>query len=139
MSLVLITGSRKCSPAMAAKTREIVRWLVDHGHSLIVGDACGVDQQAIYEIIRLGQSSRMEVCSGHSRRITFPGDHVSTVLEKGNLYRNRYMVNKCDLCLAIWDGRSKGTRYTFEYAQTQSKRVVVRKFPDQSIQQKQSL
>lgn len=128
MALVLITGSRSCLPEMAVKVKEVVKWLVDQGHGLIVGDAPGVDQVAIYEMLHLGRSSNVEICSGHARLITFPGDHVSTVLKKGNLFRNRYMVSKCDLVVAVWDGCSRGTRYTFEYARAQGKHVIVRKF-----------
>ena len=128
MARVLITGSRRCSSAMADKVKEVVKWIVDNGHCLIVGDAVGVDSVAINEMHRLGQSGNMEVCSACSRALTFPGVYTGTVLKKGNLFRNRFMVDKCYLCVAIWDGRSKGTRYTFEYARAQGKRVIVRKF-----------
>ncbi len=126
--LVLITGSRRCSPAMAIKVKEVVNWLLCQGHGLIVGDAAGVDQVAIYEMLRLGKSGCVEICSAHSRLLTFPGAHVSTVLKKGNLFRNRYMVDKCDMVFAIWDGRSSGTRYTFNYALAQGKNVIVFNF-----------
>ena len=34
------------------------------------------------------------------------------------LIRNRQMVDLADAALIVWDGVSKGTRYTMEYAQT---------------------
>ncbi len=128
MALVLITGSRSCSQSMSIKVKEVVRWLADQGHSLIVGDAPGVDQVAINEMRRLGQSQCVEICSAYSRPIPFPGRHVATVLEKGNLFRNRYMVSKCDIVIAVWDGQSRGTKYTFNYAQDRGIRVIVREY-----------
>lgn len=133
MALVLITGSRVCSPEMAIKVKEVVKWLVDQGHGLIVGDAPGVDQVAIYEMLHLGRSSCVEICSGHARLITFPGDHTSSIFKKGNLFRNRYMVNKCDMVVAIWNGKSIGTHYTIKYAQKKGRHVVLRKFVSQQI------
>ena len=133
MARVLITGSRRCSPAMADKAKEVVKWIVDNGHCLIVGDAVGVDSVTVNEMQRLSQSSNMEVCSAYSRALIFPGVYTGTVLKNGNLFRNRFMVRKCDLCVAIWDGRSNGTRYTFEYAQAQGKRVIVRNFAGQKL------
>ena len=41
------------------------------------------------------------------------------------LKRNEKMVEICDLALIIWDGRSRGTRYTADYARKIGKRVVL--------------
>lgn len=35
------------------------------------------------------------------------------------LIRDRQIVDKADLVVAIWDGSSSGTRYTIEYAKAQ--------------------
>lgn len=40
------------------------------------------------------------------------------------LKRNEEMVDKADVVLAIWDGKSKGTDYTLKYAQKKSKRII---------------
>ena len=42
------------------------------------------------------------------------------------LIRDRQIVDKADLVVAIWDGKSPGTRYTVEYAKAQG--VPVRLF-----------
>ena len=35
------------------------------------------------------------------------------------LKRNEELVEFCDMALIVWDGRSKGTKYTLDYAQKQ--------------------
>ena len=32
------------------------------------------------------------------------------------LHRNAEMVAMCDLCIAFWDGKSRGTKFTIDYA-----------------------
>lgn len=39
--------------------------------------------------------------------------------------RNRYLVDNCDLLLAVFDGKAGGTMKTVEYAKKQSRRLVV--------------
>ena len=39
------------------------------------------------------------------------------------LKRNEQMVEICDEALIIWDGKSRGAKYTEEYAQKNGKRV----------------
>lgn len=39
------------------------------------------------------------------------------------LMRNKDIVNECDILLAIWDGKSKGTKYTMDYARKTGKEV----------------
>lgn len=41
------------------------------------------------------------------------------------LKRNRQMVDMADAVLIIWDGRSKGTKYTLDYAKKANKRVLL--------------
>jgi len=41
---VLITGSREASPQMLAKAVEVVVWCQQHGYTVLVGDAPGVDR-----------------------------------------------------------------------------------------------
>lgn len=38
--------------------------------------------------------------------------------------RNQWMVNKCDMILAMWDGTSGGTANCLKYAYSQQKEVV---------------
>lgn len=41
------------------------------------------------------------------------------------LKRNEQMVELCDMALVIWDGSSRGTRYTMDYAQKKGKKVIL--------------
>lgn len=41
------------------------------------------------------------------------------------LKRNEQMVALADLIVVVWDGRSKGSQHTIEYAKKQGKEVVV--------------
>ena len=41
------------------------------------------------------------------------------------LRRNEQMVDLSDAVLVIWDGRSKGTQYTIQYAQKKNKQVTI--------------
>lgn len=40
------------------------------------------------------------------------------------LKRNEQMVELCDTVLAIWDGKSKGTKYTVSYAKKKDKKII---------------
>lgn len=41
------------------------------------------------------------------------------------LMRNKTIVEKSDVLVAIWDGKSKGTKYTIDYAKKLGKQVFV--------------
>ena len=41
------------------------------------------------------------------------------------LKRNEKMVELCDMALIIWDGCSKGTKYTINYAEKIGKKVIL--------------
>lgn len=41
------------------------------------------------------------------------------------LKRNEQMIELCDTALVIWDGKSKGTDYTINYANKMGKKVIL--------------
>ncbi len=41
------------------------------------------------------------------------------------LVRNRRIAEECDEVLAVWDGKSKGTKYTMDYARRLGRKVHV--------------
>lgn len=41
------------------------------------------------------------------------------------MVRNRQIVDACDLLIAFWDGKSKGTKYTIDYARREGKQVKI--------------
>lgn len=46
-------------------------------------------------------------------------------LQGAPIRRNEDMVNACDAVLAVWDGKSKGTKYTVDYALKKGKPVFL--------------
>lgn len=44
------------------------------------------------------------------------------------LKRNKEMVDMADAVLVIWDGKSRGTKFTMDYAQKVGKQLTVVKF-----------
>ncbi len=41
------------------------------------------------------------------------------------LKRNEQMVDLCDIALIVWDGCSRGTKYTIKYAEKVGKKVIL--------------
>ena len=48
------------------------------------------------------------------------------------IVRNREIVNAADCVLAFWNGKSRGTKYTIDYAQNTGKPVFVTELFDNS-------
>lgn len=49
------------------------------------------------------------------------------------LKRDEDMVNYCDELICFWDGKSKGTKYTMEYAQKIDKNIVLHLIEDKDV------
>ena len=129
-----ITGSRsitqfdflpyffKRDPAFRAFCRE-------HGMSrrritvVVSGGARGVDTIAA----RAAEAAGLQSTVLSPDREKYPGK----LIFRAYMERNRAIVDACDLLLAVWDGKSRGTSYTIGYARKQGKPVfVVRPFPE---------
>jgi len=41
------------------------------------------------------------------------------------LYRNIEVITKCDKLIAFWDGESRGTKFTMDYAKSRNKEVIL--------------
>ena len=41
------------------------------------------------------------------------------------LYRNIEIITLCDKLIAYWDGKSRGTKFTIDYAKNRGKEVVI--------------
>ena len=44
--------------------------------------------------------------------------------------RNRDIIDNCDLCVAFWDGQSRGTKSSIDLAKQAGKRVLVVRYDD---------
>jgi hypothetical protein len=139
---LLITGSRRATPAMLATARKAVERAKANGWEIVVGDASGVDTavvnackelQVFGECYGIAPQPRCELNEYMNyERIDYHYVHGRLdhwrVPGADYLERDRRMVQHCHRCLAIWDGSSRGTRYTFQYAQKLGKQVDVLNF-----------
>ena len=124
---VLITGSRQASPQMLAKVEEVVQWVKQQGHTVLVGDAPGVD--AHVRVCAEALSVPTTVYGTYSRLRGRRRSHEQVVVvPEDYTVRDRLMAQACDLCVAVWNGRSPGTRLTFEHARRLGTRGIVRTF-----------
>jgi hypothetical protein len=112
---------------MLAKVEEVVQWVKRQGHTLVVGDAPGVDAHARLCAEVLEVPTTVYGAYGKLRGRQRGNEQVVVVPEEYTV-RDRLMAQRCDLCVAVWNGRSRGTRSTFEHARRLGKRVVVRTF-----------
>jgi hypothetical protein len=126
--VVLVTGSRAASPAIVAKAVEVERWCQADGHRVVVGDAPGVDAAVRLACAELGVPVRVYGAYGKVRQAGLNPDG-EVALEGDYRARDRYMARQCSLCVAVWDGVSRGTRDTATYAQRLGTRVLWRVFP----------
>ena len=124
---VLITGSRDAGSVMRIKAEQIVSFALESGHSIIVGDAPGVDR---FVRIACAAAKVPVTVYGAYRTIREPNIGANTetrmLCEGSYPERDRIMAAACDMCVAIWNGRSRGTEITFKAARKLGKRVIVR-------------
>ena len=45
--------------------------------------------------------------------------------KRAPLVRDKEMVDFCDVVIAFWDGKSRGTKYTFDYAKKIGRKVII--------------
>ena len=127
MVRVLMTGSREASPAMLAKVEAVVLWVKRQGYALLVGDAPGVDAHVRVCAEALSVPTTVYGAYGRLRGRRRSHEQVVVVPEE-YVVRDRLMAQRCDLCVAVWNRRSCGTKATFESARQLGKRVLVRAF-----------
>ncbi len=76
--------------------------------TVITGGAKGIDTLAF----QTAEAAGIRNLRFLPDRKKFPGRLVSRAFQE----RNRQIVDCCDLLLAVWDGRSHGTKNTLAYA-----------------------
>ncbi len=106
MTLAII-GSRDC-PAV-----DIEEYLDEMPDAIVSGGAKGADTYA------------REFAEKKGIRLI---EHLPDYAKYGKvapLVRNRQIIDCCDEVLAFWDGKSKGTKYTIDYAKKMGKPVRI--------------
>jgi predicted Rossmann fold nucleotide-binding protein DprA/Smf involved in DNA uptake len=124
--LLLITGSRDISKRGLEYARAAVRRAFECQHAIIVGDASGVDEAVMNECHKLGVPCTVVGAYNKLRRHT-PTCNTETI-SGSYTERDRYMVGRCDACLAIWNGKSRGTKYTYDCAVKYGKQAWLKTF-----------
>ena len=104
---ILIAGSR------TIKSYDIKQHINKNTSLIICGGAVGVDT--------LAEQTADEL--GISKLVLRP--EYGKYGKAAPLVRNKKMVELADEVIVIWDGKSRGALYTFEYAQEQNKRVLL--------------
>lgn len=111
---ILITGSRTINNLYTALENEI-----GQEDTVIHGGAIGVDSKAD------------EWCKDKGIK-TVVVEPLHKDKKHFYLLRNAEMVGMCDKVVAIWDGESKGTKFTIDYAKKRGKEVVVYDFKNKN-------
>ena len=82
------------------------------GFTVISGGALGVDQ----EVEELCKANNIQIETIHP---------VHPSIKAHYLYRNIEILTKADKIIAFWDGVSRGTKFTIDYAKARGKSVEV--------------
>jgi hypothetical protein len=126
MTILLICGSRDATPAMLKMAWKAVRRASDLSWRVVVGDAAGVDTAVIsacchlcvpFMFCGISQYARNFCCDKHRHA------NYQSVYGTDYLGRDRFMVEESDRCFAIWNGISRGTLYTYNYARKLGKEI----------------
>ena len=123
MTRLLFTGSRHwANPAPAENyIKRAVARAVEQNFSIIVGDAHGVDEW-VWRAAAEHKYPKIVVYGITPKpRNGAPGVYLNTGFGPdgefpltGFLHRDRYMASLADLCLAVWNGTSRGAKYTYD-------------------------
>ena len=126
---IVITGSRECNNAMCQKIHEITAWAKANNHTILTGDAHGVD------VVTRADCRKLHIpCSVYGAfnrfRLSNMGGHLEDCRFADYTTRDKFIVDHADLVIAVWNGKSSGTRLTFQYARVIGKKTIVRTIPD---------
>jgi len=143
MVRICFTGSRDCNEKMIAFARKMVRWVMDRGWWVVVGDAMGIDRAVVLEACLYSIEKNMHITPltvygiADEPRNRAPQHLYLKVDLAGNkedlspyIFRDHIAVDDSDGYCAIWNGNTEhsGTRATFLYAQRKDKPGFVAKF-----------
>lgn len=126
---LLITGSREATADMLRMAYSAVERAKANDWQIIVGDADGIDKQVIYACCWLNVPFQFCGITLYPRN-TCCTSHLNNYTQvRGNyLARDRYMAHRCHRVFAIWNGISRGTKYTYDYVRNLGKPGDIRRF-----------
>ena len=126
MTKLLITGSRECDQVMIEYTIKLVTRADTLDWEIIVGDAPGVDKIVIRAADLLGVT--IEVVGAYKKIRNATRFGLNTSLDMSYPERDVYMAERCDWCVAVWNGQSRGTMITYNAARKLGKKVHIKSF-----------
>jgi hypothetical protein len=103
---VAIVGSRNLSP-------DVESYLPGETTAIVTGGAKGVDQAA------MDMAKRLDL-----RLIVFRPDY-KRYGRGAPIIRNKQIVQESDLVIAFWDGKSRGTKSTIDFAEEAGKKIEI--------------
>ncbi|MBF1491440.1 MAG: DUF2493 domain-containing protein [Prevotella pallens] len=109
---IAIIGSRECSNIDFAGNLETVL-NVSKDDTIISGGAKGIDTLAA----NYAKENNLNL-------IEFLPDYKKNG-RAATFIRNREIVDNSNVVVAFWNGNSKGTKYTLDYARKKEKRIIV--------------
>jgi hypothetical protein len=124
MTVLLITGSRSASERMLKYAQKAVARAKELGWEIVVGDASGVDAAVIEACDNLNVPVTVYGAYGRMRHQTKTGTNYA-LTNTSYPQRDMVMAQTCDVCLAVWDGKSNGTQITFSAAKKFGKEVHI--------------
>ncbi len=104
---IAIIGSRTCPPVDIAAH---LKYIPD---TVVSGGAAGADTYA------------RDFARRHGLKLIEYFPDYERYGRRAPLERNKLIVDECDCVLAFWDGTSRGTKYTLDYAREKGKPVKV--------------
>lgn len=104
---LLIAGSRGIT------SFDLSEYITEDVDTILTGGAKGIDTIA------------EEYADSHGIKKTIIKPQYDRYGKGAPMVRNKELVNLCDKALIIWDGVSKGTKFTADFAKKMNKEVTV--------------
>lgn len=104
---LLIAGSRGIT------SFDLSPYITEEVDTILTGGAKGIDTIA------------EEYADSHGIKKTIIKPQYDRYGKGAPMVRNKELVNLCDKALIIWDGVSKGTKFTADFAKKMNKEVTV--------------
>lgn len=109
---IAIIGTRECGN-INLEQEIINRMLIFRNDTIISGGARGIDTLAAMYARKHGM-----------KLLEFRPDYA-TYGRSATFVRNRQIVDEADVVIAFWNGTSRGTKYTIEYAKKKHVPVII--------------
>ena len=128
--IIFISGSKTIN-CLSGEVKKFLQGCAENGDEFIVGDCSGVDKAAQTILSALGVKKVTVYCSGKSPRNNVGGWKVITLgvnnLKGYEYYRakDKRMAEDSDFAVAVWDGKSRGTKNNIEEMKRLNKPVKI--------------